>query len=74
MLPAEAHRRPVRQGPQNLKGFVHPASSSVRVDPADLDLVSIFASDSHAESESTRCHLGQRGELSGHRDRVAERE
>ena len=69
----DADRRSLGQATKDAKGRVHPASTCLRLDPADLQLVRILAADPDAEDESPRRSLGDRGELTGNRNRVTQR-
>ena len=44
------------------------------VDPADLDLVAVFAADANPEDQPPRRALGQGGDLAGDRHGVAQRQ
>ena len=71
-LAVEGDRRAVGQASQDLKAFVHPASTRLRVDAADLDLVAVLAADPDAEREPAGRELRDRRELAGNGDRVAQ--
>jgi hypothetical protein len=73
-LAVERDRRAAGQAPQDPEALVHPASARLRVDAADLDLVGVLAADPDAECQPAGRELGDRGELAGDRDRVAQRE
>ena len=55
-----------------MQALVHSASTRLRVDAADLDLVAVLAAEPDAEREPTRRELRDRRELAGNGDRVAQ--
>ena len=71
-LAVEGDRRAVGQASQYAKALVHSASTRLRVDPADHDLVAVLAAEPDAEREPTRRELRDRRELAGNGDGVAQ--
>jgi hypothetical protein len=73
-LTAHARRLPGEETAQRAEGLVGAAPARPGVDTADLDLVAVLAADPHAQHEPTGRRLAQRGDLSRHGHRVAQRE
>ena len=57
-----------------MKRLVGSAATRARIDAAHRDFVAVFAADSYAEDELSRCRFGNRRKLSRHGDWVSQRE
>ena len=66
-LAVVSYRCSREQRPKDAKRFVHAASPGMWIDTADLELVWVLATGTHAEYEPAGVPLGHGGELTGHK-------